>query len=146
MRSLLVLLFFLIAEFSEGQTRMVNGIVVESYSKEPLIGVIVYNPQTKTIVNTDFYGKFSVDILGYGSTHLYINYTGYECKIHEVRYNEEFVEINLEEGQGIPPMRIIEYKSPNRPVKTPVDSISLLCNKYQHEVDSLLSENKYYRK
>ena len=139
MRSLILLLFIIHAYNSDGQTRFVKGIVIESSSKEPMIFATVYHPETKTYCYTDLYGKFLIELEGSEKTYLFINYTGYECKIQEVGYRDKFVEIKLELGQTIPPLSIIEYKKHNNPNKTPMDSINLLCNKYKYEVDSLLA-------
>ncbi len=142
-RSLIVLLFLFPLYNSEGQTRIVEGIVIESNSKSPLIGAIVYHSDSKTLCSTDFYGKFSIPLMNFGKTDLYVNYTGYECKVQAIDYNVEFIEVELEEGQTIPPLRIIYPNCSNTP---PNDSITLLCNKYQHEIDSIFSVKNQIKK
>jgi carboxypeptidase-like protein len=136
MRILITLLFLFPVYNSEGQTRFVEGIVIESNTKSPLIGAIFYHSDSKTLGSTDFNGKFSIPLTNFGKTDLYVEYTGFECKVQAVDYNVEFIEVKLEEGQTIPPMRIIYPNCSNKP---PLDSIILLCNRYRHEIDSIFS-------
>ncbi len=133
---LITILILLTVYNSEGQTRFVEGIVIESNSKSPLIGAIVYHSDSKSLCSTDFDGKFSIPLTSFGSTDLYVSYTGYECKVQAVDYNIEFIEVMLEEGQSIPPLKIIYPNCSNKP---PMDSITLLCNRYRHEIDSIFS-------
>lgn len=136
MKILITLLLLFCVSNSEGQTRIVEGIVIEANSKSPLIGAIVYHSDSKTLCSTDFNGKFSIPLTNIGKTDLYVNYTGFECKVQAIDYNIKFIEVKLEEGQTIPPMIIIYPNCSNKP---PMDSITLLCNRYQHEIDSVFS-------
>jgi carboxypeptidase-like protein len=138
MRSLLVLLFLFSVYTSEGQARVIEGIVIASDSKTPVGFASVYHLETNTHCYTDLFGKFSMELTGSEKTYLYVKYTGYECKKQEVDYNEKLVEIYLVGGLTIPPASIV-IKDPNSANKTPIDSGNLLCNKYQHEIDSILS-------
>lgn len=136
MRILITLLFLFPVYNSEGQTRFVEGIVIDSNSKSPLIGAIVYHSDSKTLCTTDFYGKFSIPLTNLGETDLYVNYTGYDCKVQLIDYSIEFIEVKLGEGQTIPPLIIFYPDGSNKP---PTDSINQLCKRYQNEIDSVFS-------
>lgn len=136
MRKLLAILCLFLSFNSEGQSRHVEGIVMDSSNNSPLIGAIVYHSDTKTLCSTDFNGKFSIPLTNFGKTDLYVKYTGYECKVQSIDYSIEFIEVKLKEGQTIPPLIIIYPDGSNKP---PTDSINQLCKRYQNEIDSVFS-------
>jgi hypothetical protein len=137
MRSLIVLLFIFPLYTSKGQSRFIEGIVIDSSCKSPVGYASVFNSETNKHCYTDLHGKFSIELTGSKKTYLYVRYTGYECKKQEVNYNETFVEVNLIGGLTIPPASIV-IKDPNSANKAPIDSSNMLCNKYLHEIDSIL--------
>lgn len=139
MRLLLSILCLFLTFNSEGQPRSLEGIVIDGSDNSPIIGAIVYHSDTKTICSTDFNGKFSIPLTNSGKTDLYVYYTGYQCKIQVIDSNVEFIEVKLEGGLTIPPASVIINDPYNISNKIRMDSINLLCSRYQHEIDSVFS-------
>lgn len=78
---LLILLFFIsITAFAqEGNlTGSIKGKVLDSETKQPLIGVNIYIPDLKTGCTTDLEGEYSLPKVKIGSYNLVFSYVGYE--------------------------------------------------------------------
>lgn len=79
----LSLLFILIFSFSAhaqetALTGSIKGKVLDSETKQPLIGVNIYIPDLKTGCTTDLEGEFSLPKIKVGSYSLVLSYVGYE--------------------------------------------------------------------
>jgi len=69
----------------------VRGKVVEGKTMEPLMGAVIYNPETKTGVTSDARGRYSLE-LPTGEIHLRVTFMSYE---------NEFYNVNLiQDGQA----------------------------------------------
>lgn len=139
MRILLILFQLFVIHLTYGQTKYAAGIVVDSLTNEPLIFANIYNPQTKILYRTDINGKFKLELNQYGRTSIYINYPGYVPKLQEVKVNEQYLEVKLLTGMMGDIQEVTKYKKYYEENKTSIDSITMLCNRYTHEIDSLLS-------
>lgn len=60
-----------------------HGKVAEGKSGDPLMGAVIYNPETKTGVTTDSRGRYTID-LPTGDIHLKISFMSYENQYYSV--------------------------------------------------------------
>ena len=109
MRSGIVLTLCLCLQLSSGftQSKEINGIVLDSMSKEPMIGVTVYDAINDKIYSTNLEGRFSFKPGRKKEIELFFQYTGYMPEIYKGDVLGDTVVITLNEVNFDGPARII---------------------------------------
>ncbi len=94
----IVCLFSLLSSAAYGQESLVNGIITDDTSGDPLIGATVMVAETTTGTVTDFDGRFSVQAAN--GARLIISYLGYE-DLEVVANNNSMMRIELSSSAAV---------------------------------------------
>jgi len=126
MRKKVTLLFFLIIGFcATAQTLDVEGIVKDAKTGDPLPGVSILIKGTKSGIQTDFDGFYSLSKIDKGAT-LIFNYLGYAIK--EVVVNSKTLNVSLAElAESLDEIIVVGYGNQKR--KDVTGSVSIVGTK-----------------
>ncbi len=121
---ILLLLLFIQLSFSQ-KSHTISGVITDSQTNETLIGVNVFDPQTKAGTATNEYGFFSIT-LPEGTYNLEISYVGYSTQTIEFQLvNDIRKNISLsEEGEVLEEVVITE--KPKAVIRRPEMSVNKL--------------------
>lgn len=126
----LFLLILPIYIFSQGNT--VSGFVIDSKTKEPLIGVNVYNTKNLQGTTTNQFGFYSYRFGKEKELNLRFSFVGYQIKeINIALQSDSLINVLLNAGEMLNEVEILGnriHNGINAPVSIPAKQISLLPN------------------
>lgn len=110
-KALFSIVFLLVAVMGLfGQSGRVTGVVRDAENGETLIGVAVYEPQSKTGVTTDEKGKYEIT-LPYGSHRLQFSYVGFQTLEKSVTVGQKPQTLNVKLQQDVTLLSEVEVTS-----------------------------------
>jgi len=125
-KHIILYLFLFIGSALFGQKSTVAGIVVDSKTGEPLMGVSIYNSKEKAGTITDINGNFSLSLKGQAAD-LNISYIGYKSMVVPVKENKT-LSVKLEENQqNLDEVVVIGYGTQKK--ETMVGAVSSIKSK-----------------